>query len=182
MSIAQDTQFEIPELDELESIEQKIEHLDKPYRNADVLEELYWNREMSQSEVADELGCSQTTVRRYLKCSDLGTRDREDTEAWSTRVGRAKFRTHKGREEWTLRDTEGATTVAVHQLLAVADGADPAEVFDSDTHVHHRTGIPWLNIPDGVEVVTPQEHSDTHRADEWTEVDGIPMLVTQGDD
>jgi hypothetical protein len=54
--------------------------------------------------------------------------------------------------------------VAVHQLLAVADGADPEKVWSDGEYVtHHDKPIPWLNVPDNVEVVSKAEHNRIHK-------------------
>lgn len=163
-------------------IESKREETDTPHRDADVLMHFYWDMEMSQKDVADELACNQRTVSKWLDKTDLGARDEGEMGRQATRVKRAKFGTHHsdGHERWTARDPDGTIpTVGVHQLLAVADGADPHVVWADDTHVHHRTGVPWLNMPGMVEVLTPGEHKRTHTTDEWTEDGGIPVLETQ---
>lgn len=157
-------------------IEGKRENTNAPHRDPDVLMHLYWDRGMTQEEVGEELGCSHRTVGNWLDETGLGARSRSE----ALRVERANFDpASRGHERWTVRDPDGITTVKVHQLLAVADGEDPADVWDDDTNVHHRTGIPWLNMPGMVEVLTPGEHNRTHAADEWTTEDGIPVLETQ---
>lgn len=160
----------------------KREDTDTPHRDPDVIMHYYWDREMSQSEVGEKFGVSQTTVNRWLKRHDLGTRDRTDTEGWTTRVERGAFdpANKDGHERWIVNNPDGTTpTVGVHQLLAVADGADPADVWADNTHVHHKTDIPWLNMPGTVEVLTRGEHKRTHTEAEWTTEDGIPVLKTQ---
>ena len=53
----------------------------------------------------------------------------------------------------------GQSVVYVHQLVAIADGADPGKVFSNGVyHVHHRLPIPWLNIPGNLELVHWTEH------------------------
>jgi len=39
---------------------------DKPYRDAEVLRELYLEQDLTSQEVADELGCAKSTVLRWL--------------------------------------------------------------------------------------------------------------------
>lgn len=154
-------------------IEGKREDLENPHRDADVLIHHYWDEGQTADDVADELGVSQGTISNWLEKTGLGARPR-------SRVERADFRHDSdGYEVWRVCDPEGETFVGVHQLLAVADGADPAEVWAEDTHVHHCTGLQWLNLPDMVEVVGPDEHVRTHVAGEWTTEDGIPVLETQ---
>lgn len=54
--------------------------------------------------------------------------------------------------------------VYIHQLLAIAEGADPHDVFGGGTHVHHHSGVEWDNRPDNVSLLTPAEHKAAHRA------------------
>ena len=155
-------------------IEKKTERLDNPHRDADVLCYFYHDSKMSTYEVAEELGISQGTVSNWLDKTGLGARDSSEMN----RVNRATFTPADsgGHENWTVNDPDGSTTTKVHQLLAVADGADPEDVWAEDTEVHHRTAVPWLNIEGGVEVLTAEEHRAVHREGEWTEEDGIPVL------
>lgn len=158
-------------------IENKIERLEKAYRDADVLCFFYRDNELSTYEVAEELGTSQGTISNWLNKTGLGAR----TQSEAQRVARASFTAAdgSGHERWTVGDPDGSTTTTVHQLLAVADGADPEDVWAEETEVHHRTGIPWLNIEDGVEVLTAEEHRAVHREGEWAEEDGIPVLEVE---
>lgn len=185
--------FDIPEPDtKLSEGEQlirrfiggRVEEQSRPYQDPDVLQHYYWDCEMSQKKVADELGCGVGTVSVWLDKTDLGARDAGEMgkkgAREALRVERASFvRTEDGHEVWTVRDPDKKRTVGVHQLQAVADGADPWEVFAEDTHVHHRSGVPWLNLPGFVEVLTRGEHVRTHVADEWVTEDGLPILQTQ---
>ena len=78
---------------------------------------------------------------------------------------------YKGYEKWSST-FEGANNVLyVHQLLAIADGADPHEVFDPDVDTHHgndgnprlpNTEIPWANWSGNVEVMDHGEHVRRH--------------------
>lgn len=159
-------------------IGKKTERLDNPHRDADVLCYFYHDSELSTRDVGDKLDCDAKTVSRWLDKTDLGAR----TEDWNTRLERASFTAanSSGHELCKADDPDGTTrTVGVHQLLAVADGEDPEDVWAEDTHVHHRTGIPWLNIEDGVEVLTVGEHRRVHREGEWADEDGIPVLEVE---
>lgn len=44
-------------------------------------------------------------------------------------------------------------TVYIHQLCAIAAGADPYDVFDPKYEIEHLCPIPWLNTPENVELV-----------------------------
>lgn len=57
-------------------------------------------------------------------------------------------------------------TVYIHQLCAVADGADPHDVFSEGYSVYHVCPIPWLNTPENVEVVAQWGHHERTVRDE----------------
>lgn len=72
--------------------------------------------------------------------------------------------TPEGYEQW--HDRIAGKTITVHQLLAIADGADPYKVFSSgEWHVHHDNEIPWDNRPKNLGLLTRTEHL-THHAPE----------------
>lgn len=51
----------------------------------------------------------------------------------------------------------------VHQLTAIAHGADPYEVFsDGEFQVHHRDELKWNNTPDNLEVKHSADHAKHH--------------------
>jgi hypothetical protein len=57
--------------------------------------------------------------------------------------------------------------VAVHQLLAIAMGEDPHDVFsNSEYQVHHKNNVPWDNRPSNIELLTAGEHYDKHLREE----------------
>jgi len=66
----------------------------KPWWNGETLRDMYVQREMSQQEIADELGCSASTVRNHLDKNNI------DTRAGGSQ-GRSEF---PYRDESTLRE------------------------------------------------------------------------------
>jgi hypothetical protein len=83
------------------------------------------------------------------------------------RVPYARFETKQdGYEHWETKDGKGNNVrVYVHQLLAIAEGEDPYELFCGDTQIHHINNIPWDNRPENIETLSPGGHAEAH--DEW---------------
>jgi hypothetical protein len=84
------------------------------------------------------------------------------------RVERATYFTnHNGYEKWTAQTDDGTKNVYVHQLAAIAHGANPHDVFSSGEYeIHHRNGIPFDNRPDNLTVVSKEQHRAIHRDDD----------------
>lgn len=60
--------------------------------------------------------------------------------------------------------------VYVHQLVAIAEGADPAEVFsDGEFSVHHRNGCRFDNRAANLETLRHSEHFGEHHAADHAE-------------
>jgi len=59
----------------------------------------------------------------------------------------------------------------VHQLVAIANGADPEKVFSGGEYViHHHDGIKWHNSPENLELERTEDHTRMHKAAESGEV------------
>lgn len=66
--------------------------------------------------------------------------------------------TTEGYEYFRCRANGDDSTVYLHQLDAIAAGADPYDVFHPAFDVHHKFSIPWLNYPKNV-LVLPRWHN-----------------------
>ncbi|AXR81480.1 hypothetical protein [Natrarchaeobaculum sulfurireducens] len=60
-----------------------------------------------------------------------------------------------GYPHWNIT---GERSIAVHQLLVIAYGADPHHVFDEKYNVHHDNGCAFDNRPENVDLVHVEEH------------------------
>jgi DNA-binding CsgD family transcriptional regulator len=133
----------------------------KEWHDAAMLKRLYKEGGMTQAEVADELGCSRSHVGTLLGKYGIETRDYIDYE----RTKPAEFGlTDGGYEYWRAASDGERHRVEVHRLLAIAEGADPENVFGG-YHIHHENRIPWDNRPENISVVTPSEHAVIHIGD-----------------
>lgn len=167
-------------------IEAKIEELEHPHRDSEILDYLYWEKDerMSTAGIAEELGCGSTTVRGNLRKNGIEVRGRAKAAREANRVERASYGIDKdGYERWSAKDPDRSTaTVRVHQLLACLDN-DPHEVFSDGVHCHHSTAHPAANVSGLIEVMGHGEHMDLHARGIWRyNEDGFPVLtMPEGD-
>ena len=127
---------------------------DRSYRNAETLRRLYHDERMTLREVGDELGVASSTIRTWMEKHDIERRTGRE------KPYRVTLRTRKdGYVQW-FNDYDGKqSTCLVHQLVTIAHGADPHEVFSGgEFNIHHKNGIAWDNRPSNLDFVTSQDH------------------------
>ncbi len=121
------------------------------------LDEKYWGEMMSQREIAKELGCAYSTVARWLKNHNIERRKtcKERPPYFQTNT--------QGYETIASRCDGKLEVVAVHQLLALAEGVDPWKVFSNgEYHVHHENELRWDNRRGNIEMKNRKEHGKHH--------------------
>ena len=141
-----------------------VVYRDKPWKDGELLRELYREEGLPMEQIADRWDCSPTTVSEWI--------ERHDIEKWSRsqacKLGHGNnpnevpFQTKrdKGTEVWYYtngQDDKGM--VYHHRLLAVAIwGFDEVK----DKVVHHKNELRWDNRPGNLELMTHGEHSSHH--------------------
>lgn len=137
----------------------------KPYQDPEKLRELYHGKGLTTREIGDRLGCTGSTVSRYLDKYDIDTR-----ENWKAGVEKAKHANRKeyvelrqfpsGYMYWSSKEqTESGRVnriVYVHRLLAIAEYGFDA-VCNND--VHHNNGYKFDNRPANIELLDKAEHA-----------------------
>lgn len=123
------------------------------YRDADVLYEMYHERGMSTYEIADELGCGQTTVRRWMDRHDIDTR-----RANNDKHGHHRFNSNY--ETFHVSIDGNDEKVYIHRLAAVAWHGLDAVV---GKEVHHKSGHGLDNREGNFEFLTKEEHARLHQ-------------------
>lgn len=91
--------------------------------------------------------------------------------------GPARLEQSRGHLRWRTWDEERERVVHVHQLLMIALGENPTDVFSNGaTHVHHKNEVRWDNRPGNLEILPAHEHSSTRpnnagpRSSNWREL------------
>ena len=142
-----------------------VQAQDSPWRDADLLEQLYNEKQQSPSEIAGEFNCTANTIIRWLDRHGIERRDRDEEMRRALRKRPASFYTKgSGYEIWTNQFNGSLSRVYVHRLLAVSEyGSD--SVCDMD--VHHQNGIPWDNRPENIELISKEEHGRHHANERW---------------
>jgi len=144
----------------------------------DELRELYAEKEWPQWRCAEHFGCSENTIHNRLQRYGIPIRTTKESHRIRTDEY-ARYSVHGGTGYPRLSDRIARREVSVHQLTAIAGGADPYKVFsDGDYMIHHKNTYRFDNRPANLELVTESQHMATHRRDVWTTRDGWPELVT----
>lgn len=155
---------------------------EKPWRDEELMRELYHDRRMSQREISDHFDNEITPggVGYCLDELDIEKRTRaEAAEArWSKTPLKLTSHFYHGHEVWRDASGDKEYAVYVHRLLAVAEYGFEA-VADMD--VHHKNEIPWDNRPSNLELMTKSEHVKHHSAGQhdnepWHDVDLLREL------
>lgn len=197
--------------------------MSRPWTDKSTLKDMYWEEEMTQNEIADELNCSLSTIERWFRKHDIETRDpsvlgsehgkggsvtgetpwRDREKMYEQYVeqdkGVSRVADYFGCTEATVRkwrnkhgiepkdqhtnygggipedsqiDTDrvaryvrlnNTPRVYSHQLLAIAIGYDPYNVFSGgEYHIHHKNQIPFDNRPDNIELIKRSDHTGNH--------------------
>lgn len=114
-----------------DSIDEPVADEGEPWHDKDLLEELRCERGLTAQEMAAELGCSQSTTKKWMKRHgiDYGHKQHGDLYLTSTRHGQSAVihRRERGEED----------VVRVHKLCAVAWFGEYPET------VKYKNGEPW---------------------------------------
>ena len=107
----------------------------------------YYQLNMDQTEIAEKHDCHRMTVSRRMNKYDMERLPKLKTQ-----------KKNNGRKYYVSEDK----SVAEYQLVAIADGADPHDVFGS-AHIHHLNDCQHDNRPQNLCVLTPKEHGLVER-------------------
>jgi hypothetical protein len=145
----------------------EFDNMDKPWRDKDVMEYLYHDQKLSQTEMAEVLPCTESCVNKWMNRLDIEKRDIGEIRRRSDDYGKtaAGFRTTlNGYEQAYSHFGYNQHTVYIHRLIAVAKfGFDEI----AGKHVHHKSHIPWDNRVCNIDLADPGEHQTHHLNRRW---------------
>jgi len=151
--------------------QREAQQSDGKYANRKWLSEQYVGKERSMEDIASSCGVSRATILKYLRRFGIKTRTAVEHKAKEPvaitnekgELGEFPGCYRKVMSSWMVDGERQHRSVYVHQLLAIAEGADPKNVFShGEYHVHHKNGIRWDNRPDNLEFTTREEHMRHH--------------------
>jgi len=142
----------------------------------DELKGLYVDEQQSMRKCAEHFDTTVPTIRSRLDEYGIKQRDSRLAQRLALNEYVTLRKSHNGYYVW--QDRTCKKSVAVHQLAAIAHGADPHVVFSDGMHVHHRNTCRIDNRASNLEVVDNSTHMATHRNNEWSVENGYPVLKT----
>lgn len=136
----------------------RIEHND--WHDKELLERLYWEEGLTQSEIAERFDTWQSRIGKSMSMLGVETRPAVEAARQARRVERPFFyTTTSGYEVAASRVGETTEDVRIHQLVAIAEHGFDAVAGNV---IHHRNEIPWDNRPENLEVLSDSEHKRYH--------------------
>ena len=129
------------------------------------LAEQYHGKGRSLKDMAQECDVNAVTIMNWMDRHEIPRRGYTD-HLRKPKVTRIK--TDRGYIRLGSRrpNSDKHDFVFEHQLVAIANGADPHKVFSGGKYeCHHKNRIPWDNRPENIELLDGIEHDEIHAAD-----------------
>ena len=151
--------------------QREAQRLDGKHTDRKWLAEQYRDEGRSMADIGRECDVTAATILKYLRRFGIKTRDStqhiRDQKIGITNekgeFGDLPGGYRKVMNSWLVEGGREYRSVYVHQLLAIAEGADPYKVFSNGKwQVHHKNRIKWDNRPENIEFTTREKHRSEH--------------------
>ena len=131
------------------------------WKDVEWLKRQYVNKKQDKNTIARRCRCSPSTIDHALQKTDISIRGRSEYMLSNTSISMIVDVDGYERFKSSVRGDE--KSVAVHQLVIIAEGADPEKVFSGGQyHVHHKSGHTRDNRPENLELLEREEHIEKH--------------------
>lgn len=141
-------------------------HFDRPWVYEGLLRMMYVEDGMSMNAISKEFNCSDMTVKKALEDHGIETRSmKQQLHKTESMQHGYMYKPEPDTEyEYVQTEVDGeCKTVYVHQLVAIANGADPEKVYsDGDYAVHHKNKHGRDNRASNLEVKEFTNHMLDH--------------------
>jgi len=143
---------------------------EEEYKDETWLREQYVEKEVTTNEMAEKAGCSSPTILRWMDNYGI---ERRGSNYYRKKKPPKLEHKPTGHERVRARVNGTRPTVGIHQLTAIAHGADPHDLFCGRYEVHHKNGIPWDNRPENLESLHISEHRRKHAPECFNNVESV---------
>lgn len=124
------------------------------------LREQYLDNRRSMRDIAEECGVTPSGVKKWIDKFDIEAREPAEHMRY-TPVSHGW--TPRGYEYVRSKYDYEDSGCFVHQLVAIAEGADPHKVFSNGRyHVHHENSVKWDNRHSNLVLQSAKTHSVLH--------------------
>jgi len=131
------------------------------YKDKRWLEEKYVNERKASKEIADICDVSGTTILAWMERYGIERRGRSKCQIKNRKEAPSMTVDGYGYERFFINNSGSRKVIYVHQLTAIAHGADPDKIFNG-YDVHHQNEVQWDNRPENLEVIEHGEHRKKH--------------------
>jgi len=122
----------------------------RPWECEQLMYYLYITKDYSIQDLCNELNGTPPNIIKNLRELGISKNIKQSPPS--------RYQTEKG----YVRIDGGTGDIYEHQLVAIANGANPHEIFANDKQVHHKNEIKWDNRPENLEVMAQDSHLSHH--------------------